>query len=221
VVIVAEIKAEPGSATAAAIRDAGGHAVFIQTDVREIASVDAMVARAMEAYGRLDILVANAAIYDGLRMTTLERLTPGEWDEVLAVNVRGLWNCARAVAPVMRHQGGGRIIALGSSSALAGTPHMLHYVASKGAIAAMTRAMAVELGPDGITVNALVPGLTASGARKIVDLPDGTPRPAVRTALDRPVTPDELARAIVFLAGDDSASMTGQELIVNAGSAFG
>jgi NAD(P)-dependent dehydrogenase (short-subunit alcohol dehydrogenase family) len=220
-IVIAELKPETGSSATEEVLASGGEAIFVQTDVTSVASADAMVARAIEAFGRLDVLVNNAAIYDGLHVAPLERLTTGEWDAVLAVNVRGTWNCARAVVPTMRRQGGGKIINLGSSSSLAGTPHMLHYVASKGAIEAMTRAMAVELGPSGITVNALVPGLTDSGATKRWDLPEGTDRPPIRPAIARPLTPDGLARAAVFLASADSDPMTGQSLVVNAGSAFG
>jgi NAD(P)-dependent dehydrogenase (short-subunit alcohol dehydrogenase family) len=219
-IVVAEIKPETGSSAAEEIIAAGGEAIFVQTDVTSVTSANEMVARAMEAFGRLDVLVNNAALYDRLHVAPLERLTTREWDAVLAVNVRGTWNCARAVVPIMRRQGRGKIINVGSSSALAGTPHMLHYVASKGAIEAMTRAMAVELGPSGITVNALVPGLTDSGAIKRWDLPDGTDRPPIRPAIARPLAPEDLARAAIFLASADSDLMTGQSLVVNAGSAF-
>lgn len=219
-VVIAEVDSETGSSAAEEIAASGGEALFVRTDVTSVASADAMVTRAIEASGRLDVLVNNAALYDGLRVAALERLTEAEWDAVLAVNVRGTWNCARAVVPTMRRQGGGKVINLGSSSALAGTPHMLHYVASKGAIDAMTRAMAVELGPSGITVNTLVPGLTDSGATKRWDVREGTDRPPIRPAIARPLTPEDLARAAVFLASADSDLMTGQSLVVNAGSAF-
>jgi NAD(P)-dependent dehydrogenase (short-subunit alcohol dehydrogenase family) len=219
-VVVADWRVESGRTVAREIEAQGGRATFFETDVRSIASVDALVAATLRICGGLDVLFANAALYDGIRVAPLELLREDEWDEVQAVNVRGVWNCVRAVVPVMRDRGGGKIITVGSSSVLAGTPHMLHYVASKGAIAAMTKAMAIELGRDGITVNALVPGLTDSGATKVWDLPEGTWRPSLQPAIDRRLTPMDLVGAAVFLASADADLMTGQLLVVNGGSAF-
>jgi NAD(P)-dependent dehydrogenase (short-subunit alcohol dehydrogenase family) len=219
-VVVAERHVESGRMVASEIDGHGGRALFVETDVRDVASVDALVTKTLDTFGGLDVLLANAALYDGIRMAPLEQLQADEWDEVQAVNVRGVWNCVRAAVPVMRGRGGGKIITVGSSSALAGTPHMLHYVASKGAIEAMTRAMAVELGHDGITVNALVPGLTDSGARKVWNVPEGTWRPVLQPALSRPLTPVDLVGAAVFLASADADLMTGHLLMVNGGSVF-
>jgi 3-oxoacyl-[acyl-carrier protein] reductase len=220
-VIVAEIDTDSGHATAAEIEASGGRALFVDTDVADRNSVDELVRRTVAAFGRIDVLVNNAAVYDGLHVAPLEALSDDEWDRVMAVNVRGTWYCTRAVIPTMRHQGGGKVVNVGSSSVLAGTPYMLHYVASKGAIEAMTRAMAVELGPFNITVNALVPGLVDSGAVKRIDLPAGTDRPPVRPALARPLSVGAVADAAVFLASSSSDLITGQLLVVNGGSAFG
>lgn len=220
-VVVAEIDAVSGAAVAAEITGADGQAVFVETDVADEANTLAMAARAVEAFGRLDVLVNNAAIYDGIRRASFDRLTTEEWDRVMAVNVRGTWNCCRAVVPFMQRDGGGKIINLSSGTVYAGTPFLLHYVTSKGAIIAMTRALANELGRFGITVNALVPGLTDSGARKVWDGVSPSDLPPMSRPLGRDATPEDLVGTMVYLASSDSDFMTGQTIHVNGGSVFG
>ncbi len=219
-VVVAEIDEMAGRATADLIAAGGGRSLAITTDVASIGSVDEMVAGTLEAFGRIDVLVNNAAIYDGIRCAPVEALTVEEWDRVLAVNVRGAWNGVRAVVPTMKRQGSGKIVNVASGTVLGGTPYMLHYVASKGAIVAMSRALARELGPYGITVNTLVPGLTDSGARKVWDVPEGAPQVRSTPSLERRLTPDDIVGAAVFLASTDSDLMTGQLLVVNGGTTF-
>jgi NAD(P)-dependent dehydrogenase (short-subunit alcohol dehydrogenase family) len=219
-VVVAEIDEEAGRATADLIAAAGGRSLAITTDVASVESVDDMVAGTIEAFGRIDVLVNNAAIYDGIRCAPVEALTVEEWDRVLAVNVRGAWNGVRAVVPTMKRQGSGKIVNVASGTVLGGTPYMLHYVASKGAIVAMSRALARELGPYGITVNTLVPGLTDSGARKVWDVPEGAPQVRSTPSLERRLTPDDIVGAAIFLASTDSDLMTGQLLVVNGGTTF-
>jgi NAD(P)-dependent dehydrogenase (short-subunit alcohol dehydrogenase family) len=220
-VVLAEIDADAAADGASRIEAAGGRAIAITTDVADGDSVDTMVERVERELGRVDVLVNNAAIYDGIRCAPVEALTAGEWDGVLAVNVRGTWNAIRAVVPGMKARGAGKIVNVASGTALSGTPYMAHYVASKGAIIALGRALARELGPYGITVNTLVPGLTDSGARKNWDVPDDAPRPAPSPALERPLTPHDLVGAAIFLASPDSDLMTGQLVVVNGGSSFG
>ena len=130
----------------------------VRTDVSIAASVGAMVAAAVATFGRIDVLVNNAAIFATLKPQPFEEIPEAEWDRVMAVNVKGVWNCARAVAPLMRAQGGGRIVNVASAIVAKGTAFLMHYVTSKGAVVAMTRALARELGPAGITVNADRPG---------------------------------------------------------------
>jgi NAD(P)-dependent dehydrogenase (short-subunit alcohol dehydrogenase family) len=141
---------------------------------------------------------------------------------VLAVNVTGVWNCARAVVPVMRARGGGRIVNVASAIVAKGTALLLHYVTSKGAVVAMTRALARELGPDGITVNAVAPGLILSESVQANPDITGFQRAAVMSvrSLKRDAYPEDVEGTVVFLASDDSAFMSGQTLIVDGGSVF-
>jgi NAD(P)-dependent dehydrogenase (short-subunit alcohol dehydrogenase family) len=219
-VVVADVIEGGALATAEAIAQSGGRAEAIVADVTSLADLDALVARALAISGRIDVLVNNAAIYDGIRAAPLEVLTVDEWDRVLAVNVRGVWNATRAVVGPMRSQGYGKIVNLASGTVLQGTPYSLHYVASKGAVVAMTRAIARELGPDGIRVNAMAPGLTESGAKKRWEVPEGrggvTSVPAISGAL----VPGDLVGTAVFLASAESDAMTGQLLAVNHGTGF-
>jgi NAD(P)-dependent dehydrogenase (short-subunit alcohol dehydrogenase family) len=219
-IVVAEIDEDAGRATAGLISSAGGRSLSIATDVTSVGSVDEMVAGTLEAFGRIDVLVNNAAIYDGIRCAPVEALTVDEWERVLSVNVRGVWNCVRAVVPAMKREGSGKIVNVASGTVLSGTPYMLHYVASKGAIVAMSRSLARELGPSGITVNTLVPGLTDSGAQKVWDVPDGAPQARPIPSLERRLTPDALVGAAIFLASSDSDLMTGQLLVINGGTTF-
>ena len=219
-VVLGDVLVDQATAAADAINQGGGTAIAAHLDVRSVESADALVERALALTGAIDVLVNNAAIYDGLRVAPLETLSTEEWDDVLAVNVRGVWNVSRAVVGPMRSRGYGKIINLASGTAIAGTPFHLHYVASKGAVMAMTRAMARELGPDGIRVNALAPGLTDSGARKRWDVPAERRPPMPAGALAGTMTTADLTGAAIFLASPESDAMTGQVVSVNLGSTF-
>jgi 3-oxoacyl-[acyl-carrier protein] reductase len=219
-VVIAEVDATAAAQAGEAAERSGGRVLAIETDVSEFGAVEAMVAKATEAFGRIDVLVNNAAIYDGIRCAPVEDLTVEEWDRVFAVNVRGAWNCIRAVVPEMKRRGAGKNVNVATGTVLGGTPYMAHYVASKGAIVALSRALARELGPHGITVNTLVPGLTDSGAKKRWEVPEGAPMPRSTPSLDRRLQPDDLVGAAVFLASSDSDMMTGQLLVVNGGTTF-
>ena len=202
--------------------DATGRALGVRTDVSDAASVRAMVDAAVERFGRIDVLVNNAAVFAALKPQPFDEIPEAEWDRVMAVNVKGIWNCARAVVPVMRAQGGGRIVNVASAIVAKGTALLLHYVTSKGAVVAMTRALARELGPDRITVNAVAPGLILSDTVQANPDLTGFQAAAIMQArsLKREAFPDDVEGTVVFLASDDSAFMSGQTLIVDGGSVF-
>ena len=202
--------------------DTAGRALGVRTDVSDADSVGAMVEAALGRFGRIDVLVNNAAVFATLKPQRFEDIPEAEWDRVMAVNVKGVWNCARAVVPAMRAQGGGRIVNVASAIVAKGTAMLMHYVTSKGAVVAMTRALARELGPDRITVNAVAPGLILSDT--VQANPDITAfqETAIMQArsLKRDAFPDDVEGTVVFLASDDSAFMSGQTLIVDGGSVF-
>jgi len=179
-----------------------------------------MVAAAERRLGRIDVLVNNAAVFATLTPRPFEAIPEEEWDRVMAVNVRGKWNCVKAVAPHMRARKGGRIVNIASAIVAKGTPYLLHYVASKGAVIAMTRALARELGDDGIAVNAVAPGLILSDTVRANPAVTGFQSAAVlqSRAFKRDALPEDVEGAVVFLASSDSAFMTGQTLVLDGGS---
>ncbi|HTY76268.1 MAG TPA: glucose 1-dehydrogenase [Candidatus Bathyarchaeia archaeon] len=209
---------------ASALRELGaaGEVHAVRCDVASAAAVEAMVAEAVRRFGRVDILVNNAALFAGLHPTPFEQIEEAEWDRLMAVNVKGVWLCCRAVAPVMKAQRAGRIINIASAIVAKGTPLLMHYVASKGAVIAMTRVLARELGEHGIAVNALAPGLIMSDtARANADLTGFQAQQVIASrAFRREAVAADVVGAAVFLASEDSAFITGQTLVVDGGSVF-
>jgi NAD(P)-dependent dehydrogenase (short-subunit alcohol dehydrogenase family) len=218
-VVIADI-VDPAGAVRAL--EADGEVAGVQTDVGAAESARAMAEATLSRFGRIDVLVNNAAVFAVLQPRALETIAEAEWDRVMAVNVKGVWNCVKAVLPAMKSQGAGRIVNIASAIAPKGTAHLLHYVTSKGAVITMTRALARELGEFGIGVNALAPGLTISETVLQNPLITGFQAQAVlqSRAFKREETPEDLEGALVFLASGDSAFMTGQTLVVDGGSIF-
>lgn len=204
----------------AQIREKGGEALALNVDVTSRTSIEAMVQAAVSKFGRIDILVNNAALFGNLKNTFFADIETEEWDRVMAVNVRGVFECSRAVVPVMRDQGYGKIINIASGTLFKGTPYLLHYVASKGAVVAMTRVLARELGPHKICVNAIAPGLTMSEAVARGSNYNAEMIAANRDtrALKRNQEPEDLMGAVVFLASSESDFMTGQTMVIDGGS---
>jgi NAD(P)-dependent dehydrogenase (short-subunit alcohol dehydrogenase family) len=209
-----------GSAVVARIAQAGGAAIHRHTDVTSAPSVAALVADTIERFGTIDVLVNNAGIFAELAKKPFTEIDGAEWDAVMAVNVRGPFECAKAVAPVMIAKGRGKIVNVASGTVFKGFSGALHYVGSKGAVVAMTRCLARELGPHNICVNAIAPGLTMSEA--VAGNPEwggaaGQATVASR-ALKREQVPADLVGTLLYLASDASDFVTGQTIVVDGGS---
>ncbi len=192
---------------------------YVPTDVTSAEQTQRLADTAHREFGRIDLLVNNAALFTTLARRPFEELETTDWESVLRVNVIGPFLCARAVAPIMRAAGRGVIVNVASNVVHKGLPQLLHYVASKGAVVAMTRALARELGPAGIRVNAVAPGYLLHEGTAASD--GGRNEQVVRLrALGRTETPDDVVGTILFLASDDSAFLTGQTLVVDGGEVF-
>ncbi|MCU5784725.1 short-chain dehydrogenase/reductase SDR [Alcanivorax balearicus MACL04] len=217
-VVIADVL--DGAPLAEEINASGAEAMAVRADVADEVSAKAMAQAAMKRFGRIDVLVNNAAIYASLEIQPFEDIDLNEWDKVMAVNVRGPFICARAVAPCMKARGYGRIINISSGTPFKGTPNLLHYVTSKGAVLALTRALARELGEHGIAVNTLAPGLVLSeGVIANQAMRDKLTAPVLASrALKRDQTPEDLIGPLLFLASDESAFMTGESVVVDGGS---
>jgi NAD(P)-dependent dehydrogenase (short-subunit alcohol dehydrogenase family) len=207
---------------AAALSAEGRRAVGVSADVTREGDVEAMVRTAVERLGGVDILVNNAALFSSLNPAPFDRIGADEWQKVMAVNTLGPFLCAKAAVPAMAARGGGRIVNIASNTALKGAPGLLHYVASKGAVIAMTRALAREVGSKGITVNAIAPGFTLSDGVVANPAYVETFRAAANAAraMARDQQPGDLVGAVAFLAGPDAAFVTGQTLVVDGGNVF-
>jgi NAD(P)-dependent dehydrogenase (short-subunit alcohol dehydrogenase family) len=215
---VAILDIEPADRIVAAIREVGGEATSGVCDVSDGAAVANFVAGVDKAWGGVDILVNNAALAR-MDRTPVEELSSTEWDRYFAVNVRGIVECVKAVVPIMRHKQYGKIINITSGTVFSGPPHMLHYVSTKGAILGMTRALATELGKDGIRVNAIAPGLTSTEyIRGKNNYADYLSAMAKTRSLQREEVPEDLVGTCVFFASPESDFVTGQCLVVDGGA---
>ena len=194
----------------------GADVLSIQVDVTDETQTLEMARKTVERFGRIDCLVNNAGIYDGLISKPIMDVDMEVWDQVFRVNVKGIFLCSRAVFPAMKEQGGGKIVNTGSAIWLGSSTGIPHYVASKAAVTGLSRTLAKELGQYNITVNTLAPGGTRSGA--VVNRDDAPISIAqAGRALDRPEVPADLVGTLVFLASDDSSFITGQMIVVDGG----
>ena len=219
-VVVADIQ-KFDLAAAEIAKATGARSLGLQVDVSSEEDVARMAVETVKAFGRIDILVNNAAVFSTLKLRPFEEIGVAEWRKVMDVNIMGVALCCRACVPHMRKAGGGRIINLASSAPIKGVPLFLHYISSKGAVIAMTRGLARELGKDGITVNSLAPGFTLSEnvAKDQAHVQQGE-RTRMTRAIQRDETPEDLVGAVSFLASADAAFITGQTLVVDGGSAM-
>ena len=213
-VVIADIL--DGEPVAGEIRAAGGKALALKIDVSDEADTDRMAVDTVKAFGRIDILVNNAAIFINIQRHPFYEITAEEWDRVSAVNIKGPFLCAKAVFPQMKEQKNGKIINISSSTAYWGTPNFLHYVASKAALIGMTRSLAREVGEFGICVNAIAPGLVeheGQNAPKAL-----TELQLKERSLKRLQTPNDLLGILTYLASSDSDFVTGQTMVIDGGS---
>jgi 3-oxoacyl-[acyl-carrier protein] reductase len=221
-VVVADLDGPAAEQVAASIDADSEQVLPVQVDVARVESVQSLVQQAVERFSGVDGLVNNAAVFSTIPISRVgfELIDEAEWDLVMSVNVKGVWNCCRAVAPAMRQRGGGSIVNISSASILHGNGGRLHYVASKAAVLGISRGLSRELGGDNIRVNTIAPGNTLSED-------DPTPEVvAIREAaigarsLKRLQTPDDLVGTVLFLLSDDAAFITGQTIVVDGGTSL-
>jgi NAD(P)-dependent dehydrogenase (short-subunit alcohol dehydrogenase family) len=217
-VIIADIL--DGSELADEITASGGTAIAMTIDVTDANSIQSMVEDTLSRFGKIDILINNAALFANLGNNKFDDIPDDEWNNVMNVNVRGVWQVSKAVVPAMRERQYGKIVNIASTTALKGTPMMLHYVSSKGAVLAMTKAMAREVGDDGICINVVAPGLTMSEGvlEKGVWTEEWIDRNVASRTLKRRAIPEDLVGAVLFLSSRDADFITGQTMVIDGGA---
>lgn len=216
--VIADIDAAGASRTVELLTASGADALAVTVDVTSRDSVTAMIDTAIAHFGRLDVVVNNAAIYASLSRTPFTDIDPDEWDRVLGVNAKGTWLVSAAAFPRLTSPGG-RIINIASATVMSGSPLWMHYVASKAAVIGMTRVMARETGTAGVTVNAIAPGFTLTEA-SLGLLEDAETYGVDRGAIKRASQPEDIVGTALFLASDQAGYITGQTLVVDGGKQF-
>jgi NAD(P)-dependent dehydrogenase (short-subunit alcohol dehydrogenase family) len=209
--------------TVNSITAAGGRAIGTHLDVANAESCEAMAASAIDAFGHINVLVNNAALYAGLQGARFEHLDEAQWDRVMQVNIKGTWLTSRAVVTHMRAAGGGSIINISSLAAVFGLPYGLDYVASKAAVIGMTRGMARELGGDHIRVNAIAPSaVMTEGTKEFFGEKFEKAKAVIASnqLIPRNLETEDLSGTLIYLASDASRFVTGQTHMVDGGSWF-
>ena len=219
-VAVADLNAANAATVADEIKAAGGTAVAVAVDVSDRDSVDRMAKEVVAELGPPRVLVNNAAIFSTLRMGPFTEISSNEWNQVMEVNVGGTFLCCQAIVPLMAEQGYGKIVNVSSATVWTGRPGYLHYVTSKAAIIGLTRSLASEVGPQGVRVNCITPGSTATEIKRESITPEARAAMAAATALRRVQAPDDLVGTVLFLSSPASDFITGQTINVDGGYAF-
>ena len=218
-VVIADVT--PADAVIDEIKSAGGTVIATRTDVTDEAACADMAARTIDAFGRIDILVNNAALWVHIAQKPIMEISKAEWDRVLDVNINGMFLCTKAVVPQMTQQGYGKIINISSGRALKGLPNLLHYDTSKGAVISFTRSVARELGDAGIRANTIAPGgIMTDNVVAQEDLRGFIALGTATRAIKREQVPEDVVGACIFLASEESDFVTGQVLAVDGGSAM-
>jgi NAD(P)-dependent dehydrogenase (short-subunit alcohol dehydrogenase family) len=213
-VVVADLNA--ADETVALVEKAGGRAIAVKVDVADDASTRAMANAALDRFGRIDGLINNAAYFREVKLTPFEELDPAQWDRIFAVNVKGVWQCCKAVMPAMRERGSGAIVNIASVVAVAGQPGYLHYVSTKGAVLSMTKGLAKECGPNGVRVNVIAPGFVITDATK--NRPVEWQQSFLKArAISREQRPDDLVGTALYLLSDLAGFVSGQTIVVDGG----
>ncbi len=220
IVVIAEFNARAGANVVREIEANGGTALFVETDVASLAAVDAMVKQTEEKFGRVDILINNAAVFSQITMVPFWELPVDEWRRAMDVNITGAFACARAVVPAMQRGKWGRILNIASGTPLLGLPNYLHYITSKSAVFGMSRSMARELGPWNVTVNTFIPGVTKTEVDRPSVSDEKFASYTQMQCLKRLGTPEDMAKVVVFLCSDEAAWMTGQTVLADGGLNF-
>src|SRR5512145_1363577 len=218
-VVIADIDTPGGEATAKAIIDSGFSAWARGTDVRDFANLQGLMQDTLTRYGRIDVLLNNAAIYvtQNLWKGLVEELEIGEWDRVIEVNIKGVFLCCKAAIPIMKQQKSGKIINIASGTFFSGSGDMPHYTTAKGGVVALTRVMARQLGQWGINVNCMTPGSTMSEENATAEVLARRQGGADKRAFKRVEIPADIVGTALFLASSDSDFVTGQLLVVEGG----
>jgi 3-oxoacyl-[acyl-carrier protein] reductase len=221
-VVIVDLDDDACASVAADLTKQGRKAIWVVADVAEAAATKRMAQAAIDAFGRIDILVNNAAMFSRVPMSRVpfEEIDEAEWDKMMTVNLRGTWHPCRAVVPSMRANKYGKIVNISSSTVFSHAPSRIHYVTTKAGIIGFTRTLAAELGTDNITVNCVAPGSTLSEEDAGDAALNFRSAAVTKRSLQRVQTPRDLVGAISFFASPDSDFITGQTLVVDGGAAF-
>jgi 3-oxoacyl-[acyl-carrier protein] reductase len=219
-IVIAEYNETTGKSVAEQISSRGYEALFVKTDVSNEDSTQAMAKAALEKYGRIDVLINNAAVFASLGFKPFDQIPSEEWDQVMAVNLKGLWLCCMAVVPIMKAQQKGKIINTSSSAWDVGRPLYLHYITSKAGIVGFTRGLAKEVGEWNINVNCVSYAGIVTEIERDSYTPEAQEWVLNQQCIKKPGVPQELVGTILFLASDDSDFLSGQNIHPNGGFYF-